>query len=283
MKMQTSLLEQHETAALSHTPAPMLNSPIRWVGGKQRLRKYVLDLLPAHTCYVEPFCGAAWVLFGKQPKGVEVINDIDNDLINFFRVVKEQPQALIDSFEWELVSRAEFNRLKELDVTKLDSIQRAHRFYYLIMAGWGGEFKYPRFQTAVKDGASGNRLINAILTLHERIMPVYKRLQTVIIESMQWADCVDRYDSPTTVFYIDPPYPMNNCNYVHNMRDMNDHTTLMERLSKSKGRWIVSLYDNTAVRDLYKRFNFHPIQSASGMKTGDNKRYINQELLITNF
>src|SRR5438552_4674528 len=66
----------------------MLNSPFKWVGGKSRLRKAIIDLLPPHTCYVEPFAGAAWVLFGKPPSDVEVLNDIDQELVNFFRVVK---------------------------------------------------------------------------------------------------------------------------------------------------------------------------------------------------
>lgn len=78
----------------------MLNSPFKWVGGKSRLRKQIIALLPEHTCYVEPFAGAAWVLFGKPPSNVEILNDIDQDLITFFRVVKEQPEDLIASFEW---------------------------------------------------------------------------------------------------------------------------------------------------------------------------------------
>ena len=93
----------------------MLNSPIKWAGGKSRLRKSVIDLLPPHTCYVEVFGGAAGVLFGKPPSDVEILNDIDQELINFFRVVKYQPQAFVSSFDLELVSRAEFKRLAVLD------------------------------------------------------------------------------------------------------------------------------------------------------------------------
>ncbi len=91
----------------------MINSPFKWVGGKSRLRKQIVQLLPPHSCYVELFAGAAWVLFGKPPSDVEVLNDIDQDLITFFRVVKEKPAELVASFEWELVSRAEFERLAD--------------------------------------------------------------------------------------------------------------------------------------------------------------------------
>ena len=158
----------------------MVNSPFKWVGGKSRLRKHIISLLPVHTCYVEPFAGAAWVLFGKPPSDVEILNDLDQDLITFFRVIREKPEELIASFELELVARAEFERLASLDASQLTDIQRAHRFYYLIMAGWGGELKYPRFQTSISDGGHGNRLIGALKTLRERIEPVHQRLRTVI-------------------------------------------------------------------------------------------------------
>ena len=74
-----------------------INSPFKWVGGKSRLRKQIINLLAPHTCYLELFSGAAWVLFGKKPSPVEVINDIDQDLINFFRVVKNCPEDLIEA------------------------------------------------------------------------------------------------------------------------------------------------------------------------------------------
>ncbi|MDD5274239.1 MAG: DNA adenine methylase, partial [Methylovulum sp.] len=92
----------------------MINSPFKWVGGKSRLRKFIIPLFPSHTCYVEPFAGAGWVLFGKKPSAVEVLNDIDQEVINFFRVVKDNPEALIQAFDFELVSRSEFDRLAKL-------------------------------------------------------------------------------------------------------------------------------------------------------------------------
>ncbi len=266
-------------------PAKMLNSPLKWVGGKSRLRKAVIALLPPHTCYVEPFAGAAWVLFGKPPSEVEVLNDLDGDLINFFRVLKHQPQELLAAFRWELVARAEFERLAALDPTQLDAVARAHRFYYLIMAGWGGELLYPRFQTSITDGGHGNRLIGALETLEARIAPIHARLRTVLIENLDWAACLDRYDRPGTVMYLDPPYPDNGCNYVHNMRDWESHARLAQRLQHTACQWILSLYDTPRVRELYADYPIVPVQSASGMKvqkTG-SARVVNREVLITNF
>lgn len=265
----------------------MINSPIKWVGGKSRLRKQIIEFLPPHTCYVELFAGAAWVLFGKPPSDVEVLNDIDGELVNFFRVVKYLPEELIKSFDLELVSRSEFNRLAELDVKKLSEIERAHRFYYIIMAGWGGELKYPRFQTSISDGGHGNRLFGALKHLRERIEPVHKRLSTVIIENLDWEACLERYDRPTTVMYIDPPYPENKVNYFYNMQNWESHQKLAVQLNQAKCKWLLSSFDIPEMRKIYGHENnyFIPVQAYSGMSKEKNgtERVLNKEVIITNF
>jgi len=262
-----------------------INSPIKWVGGKSRLRSKIIALLPAHTCYVEVFGGAGWVLFGKPLSKVEVLNDIDSELINFFRVVRKRPNELIAAFDLELVSREEFTDLSKADVGELDEIERAHRFYYLIMAGWGGELNYPRFQTSINDGGHGNRLIGALKYLKERITPVHERLKTVIIEHLDWTACIDRYDNEQTVFYLDPPYPKNGVNYFHNMRGTENHQNLADRLKATKGNWILSSYDTPEVRDMYKGFLIKEVESYSGMRTKrDAKtRVKNEEVLVMNY
>ncbi len=257
------------------------------------MRERIISLIPPdHTCYVELFAGAAWVLLAKPPSQVEILNDLDEELISFFRVVKDDTlcEQLVRSFEWDLVSRSEFKRLAELDPQTLSPLERAHRFYYLIMAGWGGELAYPRFQTSITDGGYGNRLVGAIKTpaaLRARLEPVRDRLRTVLIENLTWEACFARYDRPSVVMYIDPPYPDNKCNYAHNMRDWEDHRRLSEVLGASQCRWILSSYDTPEIRALYAPFNsfFRTVQTASGMnitKKGTG-RVTNKEVLITNF
>ncbi len=264
-----------------------LNSPFKWVGGKSRLRKYILPLISEHSCFVDLFCGAAWVLFGKSPSDVEVLNDLDEELITFFRVVKYRPEEFVESFDFELVSRSEFNRLAELDTRMLSEIERAHRFYYLIMAGWGGELAYPRFQTSVSDGGHGNRLFGAIKHLRERIQPIHERLSTVIIENLNWQACFKRYDNVKTVFYVDPPYPENGCNYAHNMRDWESHHELYSTLKSSKSKWIISSYDIQEIRDIFSNPDYHilSVESSSGMAVGNEQhgRTKNREVLVLNF
>ena len=268
----------------------MLNSPMKWVGGKSRLRKFIVPIIPPdHSCYVEPFAGAAWVLFGKRKSDVEVLNDIDQELVTFFRVVRDNPEELIASFKWELVSRAEFERLAALDVTTLNDIERAHRFYYLIMAGWGGEAAFPRFQTSIRDGGHGNRLVGALKTLRKRLEPIHERLSTVIIENLDWRECIQRYDNHDTVMYLDPPYLRNGVNYKFNMRREQDHRELAEQLRNSRSSWILSANDTDEVRSMFEGYFITPVRSSSGMQTGraeqlvGKNRTTNEELLITNF
>lgn len=264
----------------------MLNSPIKWAGGKSRLRKQIISLLPKNPkyCYVEVFGGGAWVLFGKDPSHVEVLNDIDQELINFFRIIREKPEEFITSFELELVSRSEFERLAILNPTTLSEVQRARRFYYLIMAGWGGELNYPRFQTSISDGGHGNRLIGALKHLRDRIQPVHDRLKTVIIEHLDWQSCINRYDRVGAVMYLDPPYPGNGVNYFHNMRDWDSHYKLSERLHNTQCKWILSSYDIPEIRQLYKDYCIINVTSSSGLKVSknDNTRVIISEVIITN-
>ena len=259
-----------------------LRSPIKWVGGKYKLRNKIIELIPPHSCYVEVFGGAGWVLFGKPPSSVEIFNDIDQELITFWRIIRTRPEEFMRSFDLELVSRAEFDRLKDLDPTTLDPMERAHRFYYLIMAGWGGELDYPRFQTSRSDGGHGNRLIGAMGSLDERIRPIHERLKTVIIENLSWEACVKRYDDVNTVMYLDPPYPDNNCNYRHNMRSIAEHEALRDWMMTAKSKLILTNYDKPEIRELYKDFNRVSVDFASGMNYGNGERR-NKELIITNF
>jgi DNA adenine methylase len=263
-------------------PWKPVNSPIKWVGGKYKARDLIVNVIPPHHCYVEVFAGAAWVLFRKPPSRVEVYNDIDQDVVNFFRIVKEQPEEFVKSFDLELVSRAEFDRLKNIAPETLDPVARAHRFYYLIMAGWGGELDYPRFQTSISDGGGGNRLVGALKTLRSRIEPIHDRLKTVLVENLDWRQLVDRYDDPRTVMYLDPPYPDNNCNYQHNMRRIEEHKELADWMRTAKSKLILTCYNKPEIRALYSDFHIMEINFAAGMISKGGER-LNKELIVANF
>mgnify|MGYP000104759443 CR=1 FL=1 len=112
---------------------------VPWVGGKRRLAKHILPLFPEHTCYVEPFCGAAALYFMKEPSKVEVINDIHGELINLYRVIKHHLDEFVRQFRWALVSRQIWDWLDITPVDTLTDIQQAVRFFYIQKLGFGGK------------------------------------------------------------------------------------------------------------------------------------------------
>ena len=104
---------------------------IPWIGGKRRLAKHIIPLIQPHTCYVEPFAGAAAILFLKQPSKVEVINDINLDLVTLYRVVQHHLEEFIRQFKWALTSRQMYEWFQETPPDTLTDIQRSVRFFYL--------------------------------------------------------------------------------------------------------------------------------------------------------
>lgn len=128
--------------------APM-DSPIAYLGGKSRLAKHIVPRIPAnHVCYCEPFCGAAWILFKKQPSRHEVINDLDAELVNFWRIVQNHLQPFLDYFKYAVISRKLFDLENHRDPSTLTDLQRAVRYYYLQRLGFGGRPTARTFGTA---------------------------------------------------------------------------------------------------------------------------------------
>lgn len=262
----------------------MIPSPLRWAGGKSRLRRTLIPMLPEHRRYADPFAGAAWILFGKPRSESETLNDLDGELANFYRVLRDRTEELIESFCWELAARAEFERLAGTDPGTLDDVERAHRFFYLVMAGWGGETLHPRFHTAIRDGGHGNRLIGALLNLRGRMEPAARRLAGVEITNLDWRECIDRHDRPDTLLYLDPPYAGNGVNYRYNMRGEEEHRELTRRLEGAGCRWVLSTYDSSLAHEMLAGFHQVPVSWKSGLRAGpEGGRKTNRELLVMNF
>ena len=174
---------------------------IPWIGGKRRLAPVILPLFPEHTCYVEPFCGAAALFWLKQPAEVEVLNDINGELVNLYRVVKHHLEEFVRQFKWALSSRKIFEWQQMTRPETLTDIQRAARFFYLQKLAFGGRVDGQSFGTATTSGPRLN-----LLRLEEDLSLAHLRLSDVLIEHLPWADCITRYDRPHTLFYCDPPY-----------------------------------------------------------------------------
>lgn len=174
---------------------------IPWIGGKRRLAKAILDKFPAHTCYVEPFCGAAAIFFIKEPSEVEVINDINGELVNLYRVVQHHLEEFMRQFKWALTSRQIFQWEQTKRPETLTDIQRAARFFYLQKLCFGGRVSGQTFGTATTSPPRLN-----LLRMEEDLSAAHLRLHGAHIENLPWQEIVKRYDRPHTLFYLDPPY-----------------------------------------------------------------------------
>ena len=175
------------------------------MGGKSRLVKKIVPIVEGtpHTCYCEPFCGAAWILFGKTPDSseCEVINDLDNELVSFWRVVQRHYLPFVDLFRHAVVSRQIFDWLKISRPETLTDMERAARYYYLQRTCFGGKVTGRTFGYSATEPPRLD-----IDSIGANILTIHDRLAKVTIEHLDGLDCIKRYDRPGTLFFIDPPY-----------------------------------------------------------------------------
>src|SRR5438270_9521145 len=119
--------------------------PLSYIGGKNRLAKRLLEIFPEHTTYVEAFAGGAQVFFHKEPSKVEVLNDLDGEIVNFYRVCQLHYEELLRYFRFAVVSREWFDLLKSTDPRTLTDVQRAARYFYLLKGSFASLVVRPNY------------------------------------------------------------------------------------------------------------------------------------------
>lgn len=251
-------------------------SPLGWQGGKSRLAIPIIERMPEHTAYCEVFAGAAWVLFRKPPSQVEILNDINRDLITLYRCVKHHLAAVVEQFRWMLVAREEFDRFIATPPDVLTDVQRAARFYYLMKTGFGAKVHKPTFGCSATQPPRIN-----LLRIEEDLSAAHLRLSRVLIECRPYADVLERYDKPGTLFYLDPPYWDCEADYGPGLFGREDFTRLAELLATRKGRFILSLNDTPGVREVFGNFRIEAVRTTYSINKGATKPV--GEVLITNF
>ena len=248
--------------------------PICYIGGKNRLATKIISLLTEHTTYVEPFAGGAQVLFHKPPSNVEVLNDLDFDVVNFFRVCQWHYEEFVRYLRYCLASRTLHELHVKTDPSTLTDIQRAGRFYYLQKNSFGGLILKRKFHYGVTQPSNYN--LERIPLIIEQ---THKRLQRVQIESLPYETILEKYDRSTTVFYLDPPYWERKL-YKFNFSE-SDFQNLEKRLAAIKGKFILSLDERPEVRKLFARFRLETVELTDTAKRKPQGRQ--KELLIMNF
>ena len=254
-----------------------INSFMAWVGGKKALRDEILARFPRnYKRYIEVFGGAGWVLFHKPPgNDFEVFNDFNGNLVNLYRCVREQPEALRNELRYMLNSRLDFEYMKGMlhSQAVLPDVRRAAYYYALI-----------RYSYAAGTSTFGSQP-HAMWNNFPLIESAAGRLQKVVIENKDCVKLIRQYDRPESFFYCDPPYYNADQYYEAVSSDGFDHAGLADALLGIKGKFLLSYNDCPEIRALYDR----PGIVVEGISRLSNiaQRYENgkqyPELLISNY
>ena len=246
----------------------MANPIVPWIGGKRRLAKFIIPLFPDHAAYVEPFCGAAALFFLKEPAKIEVLNDINGDIVNLYRVVQHHLDEFVRQFRWALSSRQIFHWLQATPQETLTDIQRAARFFYLQKLAFGSKVIGQTFGVS----AGGVKRIN-LLRLEEDLSDAHLRLSRCVIEHLSWEACVAKYDRAGTLFYLDPPYWQTEGYGVE--FGFEQYERMAEMLRELKGAAVVSLNDHPDIRRVFADFRIestmlrHTVGGGAGVDRGE--------------
>lgn len=220
-----------------------------WPGGKRRLAKKLLPLIEnrKHSCYVEPFAGGASMFFLRQPAEVEVLNDVNGEVINLYRVIKNHLDEFIKQYRYTVASRQLFDLNKETPPHVLTDVQRAARFLYLQKLSFGGKVSSQTFGISPSSPPRFN-----ILRLEEDLSQAHLRLSRVWIEHLGWEECLRKWDREYTLHFMDPPYwetegygvPFN----------LDQYEKLAEAMRTMKGSAILTINDHPEMKRIFKGY-----------------------------
>jgi DNA adenine methylase len=218
----------------------ILKTPISYYGGKQNLLSVILPIIPPHNLYCEPFVGGAAVFWAKEPSPVEIINDLNGEVVNFYRVMQTDFEALYQKIDATLHSRklhsdagviyAYPHLFSEIDRAWAFWVQCNQSFSSKINSGWA----YARKKNSCEKKIDNNKL---------RFKTVFKeRLKYVQIECNNALQVIVSRDCPESFFYVDPPYPESNQGHYAGYT-LEHFKNLLDILSQIKGKFLLSSYD----------------------------------------
>jgi len=252
-----------------------------YFGGKYRFLEELYYLFPEHLHFVDLFGGSFVVTLNKKPSKLDTVNDIDKSIINFFKILRNEPDCLINQLELTPVSRDEYNNAFPYDDINDSDIERARKFFIRLRMSFqgSGTVKHTGFNACVTT-TQNNKSKNVVKFRNsvEKLGGIVERLQNLQIENLDYKLLLDKYDRPGTFFYADPPYELKERNYkkfYQNEFTDEDHRKLSEKLHKIKGLAMISHYETKLYKELYKDWNiirFKPVGHA--IKKGKQKECV---------
>ena len=261
-------------------------------GGKFYLTHIIIPIIEKtpHQTYVEVFGGAANILLNKKPSQIEIYNDIDDYIVSLFRVIRNPNKFLTlkKLLEFTPYSRTEFLYLKEKfknnnfnDIHPDPEISKAYIFYYLTLSSFAA--KKDTFAYTKSKKNKPKQYFNHL----KKLILIKQRLENVIIENLDFQTIFEKYDSPNTLFYLDPPY-FNIFNLYSFDFSLDDHKRLIQCIKNAKGKIILSGYDNELYQNelppTLNKFEFQrTIFLTNSNQLPNHQRQIKTECIWTNF
>ena len=250
--------------------APEARPPAPWRGGKRFLSRTIVPILDRHphVSYVEPFLGMGGIFLRRRTaRRIEVVNDRSRDVATLFRIVQRHLPQFLDVLRFQLTSRAEFDRLREVDPTSLTDLERAARFLYLQRLAYGGKAVGQNFGTGCRTPARFN-----LTTVERDLQDLHERLAGVVVECLDWAEVIDRYDQEHALFYLDPPYWGGEEDYGKGVFAREDFARIAERLRALRGAFLLSLGDRPEVREVFEGFPMREVSAPYTLGTRAGQR-----------
>lgn len=237
-----------------------MRPPFKYYGAKARLAEWIAAMIPAHRGYVEPFAGSAAVLFAKPPARHEVLNDLDGNVVNFFRVLRDQPDDLIRACKLTPYSREEYMAADLAEAS--EPVERARRFFVKCMQGFSanGAGHYAGWSNGSRRGGGSSAM--TVRDHVDQLHLIAERLRGVIIDDRSYEHVIPLYDGPDVVIYADPPYlgetrtgidaeRRRSKHYLHDFASEDDHRALAEVLHQAEATVLLSGYRSPLYEDLY--------------------------------
>jgi DNA adenine methylase len=236
-----------------------MRPPFSYYGSKARLAPRIADLLPAHRTYIEPFAGSAAVLFAKPPSPVEIINDQDNNVVTFFRVLRNHADELVRVLRLTPYARAEY-LAADLAADDLTDIERARRFFIRATQGFNGAGtgRWAGWSNGIRNGSTSDA--HSVATLVDQLHHFAGRLRRVVVEHRDAVEVIGTYDAPDAVLFLDPPYLASTRRSLDRQRPKDyavdssgepDHRRFAEAARACRGTVLLSGYASPLYDELY--------------------------------
>jgi DNA adenine methylase len=248
----------------------VVRPPFAYYGGKTTLAPEIAALLPEHEHYVEPFAGSLAVLLAKKPSRAETVNDLDGDLVTFWRVLRDQPEELERVCALTPHSRAELATAADLDVP--DELERARRVFVRLTQSRSHSMKQTGWWTT--RNPLGRVVVPSIHAFMARIEDCAARLSGVSLESRDALDVIRDYGAePNVCLYVDPPYlgSTRASNYRVEMLDDDAHRTFADLLNGCKASVVLSGYDSPLYAELFDGWHSTRLKAPTTL-SGDTDR-----------